>query len=75
MTTLYLPTSTFSTAWTPTIWEVGGDQGRGAQFLAGLGHLGVDLVQTVQGLVLLELADQVGDHAARDLVDQDARCR
>ena len=50
-----------------------GDQGRGAQFLTGNGDLGIDLVQTVQGLGLFKLADQVGDHPAGHLMDQDGR--
>ncbi len=33
----------------------------------------MNLVQTIQGVHLLELADQVGDHPAGDLVGQDAR--
>ena len=51
----------------------GGDQGEVAQVLAHPGDLRQDLVEAGAGPLFLELALHVGEHATRDLGDQDAR--
>ena len=48
----------------------GGDQGRIAQFGTDLGGLGQGLVQLIDGVHHFELGDQIGQHAAGDLVIQ-----
>ncbi len=50
----------------------GRHQRRVAQVLAGLGQVGHDLVDAVQGVGLPKLVHQVGVHAAGDLVQQHA---
>ena len=47
-----------------------GDQGRGPRILPRPRDLRIHLVQTVEGVHLLELADQIRDHPAGDLVGQ-----
>ena len=49
---------------------LGAYQGDLAQIFSDLGQLGIDFVDSVQGVHLAQLVDQVGQHAARCLMQK-----